>query len=137
MSLFNALFTSLPIIFLGAFEKDLSASTLLAIPELYSKGQRSQGFNWKVFFGWMFTALCQAFLIFFTAEQLWAVENNFTKDNTIYPIGVMTYTATVVIISVKLQIIEQRYKSIAALVVSNKTLCVSILKRKLIACRPL
>lgn len=116
LTLFNALFTSLPIIFLGAFEQDLRASTLLAVPELYTKGQRSQGFDVKVFCGWMFTAVAQAMLIYFTAESLWA-ESKFNNDNGIYPIGVMTYTASVIIINIKLQIIEQRYKSILAFLV--------------------
>ena len=35
LSLFNTLFTSLPVIFMGIFEQDLSASTLMAVPELY------------------------------------------------------------------------------------------------------
>lgn len=68
--MFNTLFTSLvslsvqeltsglangwqTIIFLGIFEQDLRASTLLAVPELYTKGQRSGGFNLKIYLGWM------------------------------------------------------------------------------------
>lgn len=48
LSMFNTLFTSLPVIFMGIFEQDLRASTLLAIPELYhSLGHHNEGFNLK------------------------------------------------------------------------------------------
>src|SRR5450432_535701 len=43
----NNLFTSLPVMLPGIFEQDLSAATLLAVPELYSYGQESRGFNMK------------------------------------------------------------------------------------------
>jgi phospholipid-translocating ATPase len=58
--MFNTLFTSLPVIFMGVFEKDLAASTLLAVPELYTKGQRNGGFNFRVYLGWMFMASAEA-----------------------------------------------------------------------------
>lgn len=58
--MFNTLFTSLPVIFMGVFEKDLSASTLLAVPELYTIGQRNGGFNFRVYLGWMFMASGEA-----------------------------------------------------------------------------
>jgi phospholipid-translocating ATPase len=66
LSMFNTLFTSLTIIFLGIFEQDLRASTLIAVPELYTKGQRAGGFNIKVFVGWIFTAVASAMIIYFT-----------------------------------------------------------------------
>lgn len=124
LTLFNALFTSLPIIFLGTFEQDLRSSTLLSVPELYTKGQRSLGFNWKVFVGWMFTAVVQAMIIWFTAESLWAETPSFSSDNGIYPIGVLTYTASVVIINLKLQFIEQQYKSVMAVLAIGLSIAV-------------
>ena len=54
LSMFNTLFTSLPVIFMGVFEKDLAAATLLAVPELYVKGQQNGGFNVKIYLAWMF-----------------------------------------------------------------------------------
>ncbi|KAE9373441.1 putative phospholipid-transporting ATPase [Stipitochalara longipes BDJ] len=66
LTVFNTLFTSLPVIFLGIFEQDLNASTLLAVPELYTQGQRNEGFNIKKYIGWMFMASSESMIIFFT-----------------------------------------------------------------------
>src|ERR1700761_5485599 len=60
LAMFNTLFTSLPVIFMGIFEKDLQASTLLAVPELYTKGQRHGGFNMRLYLGWSFMATSEA-----------------------------------------------------------------------------
>ncbi|TKA79649.1 hypothetical protein B0A55_03429 [Friedmanniomyces simplex] len=95
LSMFNTLFTSLVVIFLGIFEQDLHASTLIAVPELYTKGQRSGGFNFRIYLGWMFMAASQAMI-------------------SLYPLGDMTFTACVIIIAIKLQVIEQRYRTYMA-----------------------
>lgn len=104
--MFNTLFTSLVrissrlqcrniadtlqiVIFLGVFEQDLRPATLLAVPELYMKGQRSAGFNFKVYLGWMFMAVSEAVIIFFSMWGLWA-HTPFSKENTLFPMGNMT-----------------------------------------------
>jgi phospholipid-translocating ATPase len=96
------LFTSLPVIFMGVFEKDLAASTLLAVPELYTKGQRNGGFNFKVYLGWMFMASTEAMLVYFVMLKLWG-EKGFSEDNSIFAMGVCTYTAIVWVIAMKMQ----------------------------------
>jgi phospholipid-translocating ATPase len=101
LSMFNTLFTSLPVIFLGIFKKDLSASTLLAVPELYKKGQRSAGFNFKVYFGWTFVASVEAIIVFNIMLRMYG-RALFTKDNGLYAMGVMTFSAIVILIAIKL-----------------------------------
>jgi phospholipid-translocating ATPase len=102
LSMFNTLFTSLPVIFLGIFEKDLSASTLLAAPELYTKGQRNGGFNFPLYLGWMFMASAEAMVVYFCMFGLYG-QAQFTSDNSIFALSSMTYTASVIIINMKLQ----------------------------------
>ncbi|KAI9840762.1 MAG: hypothetical protein M1837_001336 [Sclerophora amabilis] len=111
LSMFNTLFTSLPVIFMGIFEKDLAASTLLAVPELYTKGQRSGGFNIKVYLGWMFMASAEAMVVYFVMFGLYG-QTRFTTDNGLFAMGVLTYSACVILISAKLQFIEMHNKSI-------------------------
>lgn len=96
------LFTSLPVIFIGIFEKDLSASTLLAVPELYHRGQRGEGFNFKVYFWWMFLASSQAMITYFMAYTLYA-SSIIVKDGGVFAMGVLTYSVVVTLISSKLQ----------------------------------
>jgi phospholipid-translocating ATPase len=102
LSMFNTLFTSLPVIFMGVFEKDLAASTLLAVPELYTKGQRNGGFNVKVYLGWMFMASSEAMVVYFCMLGLYG-QTLFTEDNSIFALGSITYTAAVWVIALKMQ----------------------------------
>jgi phospholipid-translocating ATPase len=113
LSMFNTLFTSLVVIFLGIFEQDLHASTLIAVPELYTKGQRSGGFNFKVYAGWMFMAASEAMIVFFTMWGIYGLAQ-FVTDQSLYPLGDMTFTACVVVIATKLQAIEQRNRTFMA-----------------------
>jgi phospholipid-translocating ATPase len=105
LSMFNTLFTSLPVIFMGVFEKDLSASTLLAVPELYTKGQRNGGFNFKVYLGWMFMASSEAMVVYFCMLGLYG-QTLFTEDNSIFALGSITYTAVVWLIALKMQCVS-------------------------------
>jgi phospholipid-translocating ATPase len=102
LSMFNTLFTSLPVIFMGIFEKDLSASTLLAVPELYTKGQRNGGFNFRIYLGWMFMASGEAMVVYFCMLGLYG-NVRFTEDNSIFALGSITYTAAVWLIAAKMQ----------------------------------
>ena len=66
LSMFNTLFTSLPVLCIGMFEKDLKPMTLLAVPELYTMGQNCEAFNLKLFLIWMFaSAGLSVFITFF------------------------------------------------------------------------
>ncbi|PGH06776.1 phospholipid-translocating ATPase [Blastomyces parvus] len=113
LSMFNTLFTSLPVIFLGIFEKDLAASTLLAVPELYTKGQRNGGFNIKIYLSWAFMGSCEAMVVYFTMYGLFG-RAFFTLDNGVFAMGLLTYTTCVIIINLKLQFLEIRYRTVMA-----------------------
>jgi phospholipid-translocating ATPase len=115
LSMFNTLFTSLPVIFMGVFEKDLAAATLLAAPELYSYGQRNRGFSIKIYLWWAFLAACEAVLIFNTVHAIYG-DALFTTDNGLYATGALTFTCCVTVISLKVQVLELHNKSIAAVI---------------------
>ncbi len=89
-------------IFIGIFEKDLAASTLLAVPELYTKGQRSGAFNIRLYLGWMLMASSEALLIFFVMISLFG-QTTFPRDNSLFAMGVLTFSACVIMISIKMQ----------------------------------
>ncbi|QGA19183.1 hypothetical protein EYB26_006871 [Talaromyces marneffei] len=116
LSMFNTLFTSLAVIFLGVLEKDLSAPTLLAVPELYTKGQRNQGFNIRIYLGWALMAVIEAMIVFYTMYGLFG-QSLIGVDNTIFPMGLLTFTACVTIINFKLQFLEIHYKTIVSAIV--------------------
>ncbi|KAE8350815.1 hypothetical protein BDV28DRAFT_31207 [Aspergillus coremiiformis] len=121
LSMFNTLFTSLAVIFLGIFTKDLAASTLLAVPELYTKGQQHGGFNIKLYLGWTFMATCEAMVVYFTMFGLWGSALFTHTGSDIFSAGLLTYTACVIIINTKLQALEvhnKTYLSLAVFIIS-------------------
>ncbi|KAL1953100.1 hypothetical protein VTO42DRAFT_3601 [Malbranchea cinnamomea] len=115
LSMFNTLFTSLPVIFLGIFEKDLSASTLLAVPELYNLGQRHAGFNIKLYLAWAFMGTCEAMVVYFTMYGLFG-QAMVNLDNGVFAMGLLTYSACVILISAKLQVLAIHNHSVMALI---------------------
>ncbi|KAI9777848.1 MAG: hypothetical protein M1839_008525 [Geoglossum umbratile] len=110
LSMFNTLFTSLPVILLGIFEKDLGSATLLAVPELYTKGQRNGSFNFKIYLGWMFMAASEAMVVFFLMLGLFG-RILLVNDNGLYAMGVLTYSSVVILVSIKLLLLEMHNKS--------------------------
>ncbi|EGW35453.1 uncharacterized protein SPAPADRAFT_132524 [Spathaspora passalidarum NRRL Y-27907] len=106
LSMFNTLFTSLPVICVGMFDKDLKPATLLAVPELYNKGRLYQGFNLKIFVSWMVLATFQSVGVSFLAYYSWG----FTalRDNTTFALGSMVFAVLVIIINTKCTIIEMQ-----------------------------
>lgn len=109
LSMFNTLFTSLPVLCIGIFEKDLKPITLLSVPELYSFGRLSEGFNIWIFLEWMALGACNAVMITFLNVVIWGESSMI--DNTLYPMGVINFTAIVMLINFKAQILEMRNKS--------------------------
>jgi phospholipid-translocating ATPase len=110
LAMFNTLFTSLPVIFMGIFEKDLAASTLLAVPELYTKGQRDGAFNIKIYLGWMFMAASEAMIVYFSMLGLFG-QVAFTEDNSLFAMGDLTFTACVILINLKMQSVPSQFFS--------------------------
>ncbi|KAI1484867.1 hypothetical protein F5X96DRAFT_399605 [Biscogniauxia mediterranea] len=110
LTVFNVLFTSLPVILLGIFEKDLKADTLLAVPELYTFGQRGEGFNAKKYLAWSFMGAVDTVVIYMI---VWGIFKDvlFTEDNSLFPFGQMAFTACVVIINIKILILECHHKT--------------------------
>ncbi|KAI1763276.1 phospholipid-translocating P-type ATPase [Hypoxylon sp. FL1150] len=110
LTVFNALFTSLPVILLGIFEKDLKAETLLAVPELYSFGQRSEAFNFKIYLSWMLSGAVDTVIIYM---MVWGFFKDilFTEDNSLFPLGQLTFTIAVILINVKILILECHHKT--------------------------
>ncbi|XP_051021117.1 phospholipid-transporting ATPase VD [Acomys russatus] len=62
---FNLLFTSVPPIVYGVLEKDLSAETLLQLPELYRSGQQSEAYLPLTFWITLLDAFYQSLVCFF------------------------------------------------------------------------
>ncbi|KAJ3057597.1 hypothetical protein HK102_011029, partial [Quaeritorhiza haematococci] len=155
LALYNILFSSLPVLAVGIFEKDINRSTLMEVPELYRYGQENLGFNFRVFWRWMLQGLWHAVVAVLvpaimysglsdrttqivspytfspattpngSAESISGIWNSlrsgernmlseiFFSDGTgpfqetsIYVIGTITYTITILLITLKISYIE-------------------------------
>ncbi|KAG7031431.1 putative phospholipid-transporting ATPase 9 [Cucurbita argyrosperma subsp. argyrosperma] len=65
MSLYNVVFSALPVVALGVFDQDVSARYCLKFPMLYQQGVQNVLFSWARILSWMFNGLCSALIIFF------------------------------------------------------------------------
>lgn len=107
--MFNSLFTSLPVICVGMFDKDLHPLTLLAVPELYVKGRLSQGFNLKLFVKWVLLGTAQLVAITFMGFYLWGYTA--VIDNSTLPLGTLMFVVLVVVINAKCTLIEMQNRN--------------------------
>ncbi|KAI6086144.1 phospholipid-translocating P-type ATPase [Hypoxylon rubiginosum] len=114
LTVFNTLFTSLCVICMGIWEQDLSAETLLAVPELYVHGQRNRELNIPRFVRWMAGAAAEGVLVWLAC---WAAYNVFgqPRDDSLFALGDLIFTVGVLWINWKLFIIELHHKTAVVL----------------------
>lgn len=101
LTVLNTLFTSLCVIVPGIFEQDLSAETLLAVPELYVFGQRNEALNVTKYLVWMAMAVMQGLLIWFLPGILYG-QLNVMGDNGAFAIGHMCFSIAIMWTNLKL-----------------------------------
>ena len=63
--LYNLIFTSLPVIIMGAFDQDVNASALLAFPQLYERGIKGLEYTRTKFWLYVLDGLYQSVICFF------------------------------------------------------------------------
>ncbi|KAI0123941.1 phospholipid-translocating P-type ATPase [Xylariales sp. AK1849] len=109
LAVFNTLFTSLAVILPGIFEKDLQASTLLAVPELYAYGQRNGAFSYRKYIAWTLMAIVESVIIY---KVIYTVYANGLATSDLFAFGQLIFTVCVVFINIKLFILEMHHKTI-------------------------
>ncbi|KAJ7904440.1 phospholipid-translocating ATPase [Mycena olivaceomarginata] len=62
---YNSLFTLLPVVAIGVFDRFIDAHVLMAVPELYRFGRERHWFNLKNFFIYMVDGIYQSVIIYF------------------------------------------------------------------------
>ncbi|KAG0701867.1 hypothetical protein DFH29DRAFT_924776 [Suillus ampliporus] len=67
----NLIFTSLPVIVLGAFDQDINAKAALAFPQLYVRGIRGLEYTRTKFWFYMLDGLYQSAVVFFIPYLVW------------------------------------------------------------------
>ncbi|KAK4598306.1 hypothetical protein RGQ29_015681 [Quercus rubra] len=102
-SLYNVIFTALPVIIVGLFDKDVSATLSKKYPELYMEGIKNVFFKWRVVAVWAFFSLYQSlvFYCFVTASSKGAKSSS-GKIFGLWDVSTMTFTCVVVTVNLRL-----------------------------------
>ncbi|KAI1847156.1 hypothetical protein JX266_006696 [Neoarthrinium moseri] len=111
LAVFNTLFTSLCVILPGIFEKDLDAATLLAVPELYTYGQRNEAFNYKKYIAWNVMAIIESIIIYTIVHCLYG-----DSSHDLFAFGQLVFTVVVIFINTKLFVLEMHHKTTVTLI---------------------
>ncbi|KIP01649.1 hypothetical protein PHLGIDRAFT_32482 [Phlebiopsis gigantea 11061_1 CR5-6] len=71
--LYNVVFTSLPVIVLGAFDQDINAKAAMAFPQLYIRGIRGLEYTRTKFWLYMLDGLYQSLVVFYVPYLTWSL----------------------------------------------------------------
>ncbi|KAL7983788.1 hypothetical protein Chor_000664, partial [Crotalus horridus] len=96
---FNLLFSSLPQLIVGVLDKDVPAETLIAIPQLYTSGQKMEEYQPHMFWMNMIDALYQSLVCFFIPYFIY-----YDSDVDIFSWGIPITTAALFTIILHLAI---------------------------------
>ncbi|KAH9773604.1 phospholipid-transporting ATPase 3 [Citrus sinensis] len=102
-SLYNVIFTSMPVIMLGLFEKDVSASLSKKYPQLYQEGIKNVFFTWRVVAIWAFFSVYQSLVLYNCVTTSSATgQNSSGKIFGIWDVSTMAFTCVVVTVNLRL-----------------------------------
>ncbi|XP_073020331.1 phospholipid-transporting ATPase 3-like isoform X1 [Primulina eburnea] len=102
-SLYNVIFTALPVIILGLFDKDVNFSLSKKYPELYKEGIRNTFFKWRVVASWAFFAIYQSLVFYyFVVASSDRAMNSAGKMFGLWDVSTMAFTCVVVTVNLRL-----------------------------------
>ncbi|KAK4763697.1 hypothetical protein SAY87_013135 [Trapa incisa] len=102
-SLYNVMFTSLPVIIYGLLEKDVSASLSKKYPQLYMEGIRNSFFKWRLVAMWPFSAIFQSLIFYyFVTDSTSTGQNSSGKMFGLWDVSTVAFTCIVVTVNLRL-----------------------------------
>ncbi|KAL2344245.1 hypothetical protein Fmac_005530 [Flemingia macrophylla] len=105
-SLYNVIFTALPVIIVGLFDKDVSSSLSKKYPELYMEGIKNVFFKWKVVAIWAFFSVYQSLIFFyFVSTTNLSAKNSAGKIFGLWDVSTMAFTCVVITVNLRLLMI--------------------------------
>jgi phospholipid-transporting ATPase len=103
ISLYNVIFTVLPPLVLGIFDRPVNSKSLMAYPKLYKVSQSAQHYNTKVFWIWILNAVFHSLVAFWLV--MFTIPDGDAKSDGVsvgqWFVGVTVYTIIVVIVCCK------------------------------------
>lgn len=100
---YNVFFTSLPVLMLGLFDKDVSASLSKKYPQLYMEGLRNVYFKWRVVGVWTFFSMYQSLIFFyFVTVSGSGPQTSAGKMFGLWDISTLAFTCVVITVNLRL-----------------------------------
>ncbi|KAL5725371.1 P-type phospholipid transporter [Ranunculus cassubicifolius] len=102
-SLYNVIFTAMPVIIVGLFDKDVSATLSKKYPQLYKEGIRDNFFKWRVVAVWAFFSVYQSLIFYhFVTASSQIGHNSSGKIFGLWDVSTMAFTCVVVTVNIRL-----------------------------------
>ena len=111
LSVYNVVFTSLPVITFAILDEDVGRKFVLTNPQLYMEGQKNRLFTPSKFIGWMVNGVAQSTIIFFVCLGAFYKEV-ITSDGItfgMYSWGLVVYTCVIIVVTFKLAMESLRW----------------------------
>uniref|UniRef100_A0AAR2LYX2 Phospholipid-transporting ATPase n=1 Tax=Pygocentrus nattereri TaxID=42514 RepID=A0AAR2LYX2_PYGNA len=104
ITLFNIVYTSLPVLAMGVFDQDVNEQYSLRYPNLYRPGQLNLLFNKRKFFTCTLQGVCTSFILFFIpyGAFLCAVRDDGSHISDQQSFAVTIATSLVIVVSVQI-----------------------------------
>ncbi|KAJ5077251.1 putative phospholipid-transporting atpase [Anaeramoeba ignava] len=104
ISIFNVVFSSLPIVVISVLDQDVSQDAELRYPQLYSDRSRNFLFSFTRFWVWLFQGIYQGAIMFFIPYFIWKFEPLSSNGQVLGMWGMSTTIYTSLIITINLKI---------------------------------
>ncbi|XDV52728.1 hypothetical protein PO909_021402 [Leuciscus waleckii] len=104
ITLFNIVYTSLPVLAMGLFDQDVNEQYSLRYPNLYRPGQLNQLFNKRKFFTCTLHGVCTSFILFFIpyGAFMTAVRDDGAQISDQQAFAVTIATSLVIVVSIQI-----------------------------------
>ncbi|XP_017063690.1 phospholipid-transporting ATPase IF isoform X2 [Drosophila eugracilis] len=113
LTLYNVIYTSLPILFIAISEKPYTEEKLMRTPQLYKKNTDNKQLHWPYFLMWVIFAIYHSVIIFYFAFCLFSYNNvilNYGQTVAFSCFGTLLMWTVVVVVNLKLWL-ESMYLS--------------------------
>ncbi|KAI3901768.1 hypothetical protein MKW98_013883 [Papaver atlanticum] len=102
-SLYNVIFTAMPVVIVGLFDKDVSATLSKKYPGLYKEGIRNTFFKWRIVGVWGFFSVYQSLVLFhFITSSSQSAMNSSGKMFGLWDVSSMAFTCIVITVNLRL-----------------------------------
>ncbi|XP_055968968.1 phospholipid-transporting ATPase IK [Sorex fumeus] len=115
LALFNLLYSTLPVLYIGLFEQDVSAEESLKLPQLYTLGQKDELFNYWVFLRAVAHGTVTSLVNFFVT--FWASSHGLPGLNDYQSFAVVVALSCLLTITVEVIIIITYWTFLAVLAI--------------------